>query len=1767
MKLSRFNLQCLALLSLLNGFAHAATVVWTNTTGGTWNAATNWTPNHIPGSDDYAVIALPEVATSLEVNLNANVTVGGLLLGSDSGCVAPRSLSVNGKSLTLNGPLTIGDCGRFIFDSGSLIGGTNAVITGQMTWSGGVLNGTLTLNTNSFLVLNGTAGQTYELYGGLTNFGTITLTSGDLDLQGNIIGRLYNMPGGLVDLQTNLTIYSYNNQGKIYNWGTFRKSAGTGTAVVRPFFFNYGQVDAQNGAVSFLGGGALNDGSSLGGAGSVQLSAGTFTFSGAVTGSNTVLSGAMLTGTSGVLSGDWKWADGYFAGGSTLTVATNGRLTLAGITGQEYTLFGILTNAGVVKLQSGNLQLQGNLQGLLINLPGALVDLTTDLNVYDYNNHGAVINWGTFRKSGGFGVSSVRATLYNHGTLDVQTGTANYFGPTTLLDDGSLITGAGINQVSGPAVTLNGSITSENLVLASPAILGTNSISGQVSWTAGVLNSSAGMTVATNGLLRLSGTDQKVILGLLSNLGTIQLADSGIIAMGTYSTPAIINNQPGALFEALGDAPIRWTGYLQPFFTNAGTIRKSGSTGTTVIDGVLFQNSGTIDVQSGTVLFVTGGSLFTDGTRFIGTGTNLLASGNNPIVLNGSIESANLELGLGWISGNCTLHGITRWTRALVTDGASLTIAPGAVLQLTGEAEKASVGAIDNFGTITFSGSGRLAMASQSGHGFLVNRLGALFETDSDAPIVHTALNDPPFTNAGTFRKTVSNGTTVIDGVPFYNTGTLDVQTGTVLYSAPGSIFGDGSRFIGKGTNLLASSGAIRLSGSIYSDNLELGSTHIFGNATLRGTVNWTKAVVDDGTVLNIASDGLVAMTGPDDKANLGVLDNNGTILLAGGRLAMGSLTSPATVINRPTALFDVSGDSSIAWTGLSIPGFTNAGIFRKSSGTGTTVIDLIPFANTGTIDTRSGTVAFNASGTLFDNGTRFIGSGTNLLYAGNISLNGNVYSENLLIKGATILGTSKLDGVARWTSGALASSAFFTVNTNAALLLSGPDEKSIVGALNNLGTVQLTGEGRLALGTQTGQPVLQNQPGALFDILGEPSIAWAAFGQAAMTNAGTFRKSAGTNIAVLNGINLQNSGTLEVQSGTLGYNGPNTTFYEGTRFIGSGTNWLAGSDTTVAGSIYSENLLIAGANLLGDSKLNGLVQWISGAILSPTVVTIAPNSTLKFSGSDQKVIIGVLNNQGHIVFAGEGRLAMGSDKSLAYVYNEPGALFEVSGSAPIAWTGYSEPFFTNGGTFRTTGGPASTPSITVGFINSGTVEAQSGTLTLAGTSDLSGGKLNFGLSNATNFGRINFAAATLTGSVGAECLNGYQPITGTSFPVLGYASRTGQFEKYAFPSCAAWQTNYDVTSFSLFVLNARPSIDPVADQQIDELKTLHVSNSASHPDGALQTLSFRLESSPAGMTINPGSGLITWTPAQTQSPSTNFVSVVVTDSGTPPLSSTNSFLAIVREVNMAPALPLLSAQTVDELTLLRLTNSAAEPNIHSTTIGYALLQSPTGAVISAQGIITWTPSQQQSPSTNVFITIVTNANPFDAVNPNLTASNAVTIIVREVNVAPVLPTIPPQGVYELSRLTVTNGATESNIHSSSGYRLESAPAGMSIDATGVISWIPNHDQAGTTNLVLTVVTNFNPFDPVNPSLSATNQFSVIVYPRPVLAISRDPANGDVLITFMTVVGENYTVQYSTDLADWMSKASLDGFGGPLTIRDTEYDTRPATYYRLEVKR
>jgi hypothetical protein len=101
---------------------------------------------------------------------------------------------------------------------------------------------------------------------------------------------------------------------------------------------------------------------------------------------------------------------------------------------------------------------------------------------------------------------------------------------------------------------------------------------------------------------------------------------------------------------------------------------------------------------------------------------------------------------------------------------------------------------------------------------------------------------------------------------------------------------------------------------------------------------------------------------------------------------------------------------------------------------------------------------------------------------------------------------------------------------------------------------------------------------------------------------------------------------------------------------------------------------------------------------------------------------------------------------------------------------------------------------------------------------------------------------------------------------------------------------------------NTAPVIAPIANQLLILGQTLNLTASATDTDLPPQTLTFSLgPGAPAGATIDPTSGQLSWTP--TNAPATNTLSVIVTDNGIPSLSATQSFTVTVLPPTPRPQL------------------------------------------------------------------------------------------------------------------------------------------------------------------------------------------------------------------------------------------------------------------------
>ena len=208
-------------------------------------------------------------------------------------------------------------------------------------------------------------------------------------------------------------------------------------------------------------------------------------------------------------------------------------------------------------------------------------------------------------------------------------------------------------------------------------------------------------------------------------------------------------------------------------------------------------------------------------------------------------------------------------------------------------------------------------------------------------------------------------------------------------------------------------------------------------------------------------------------------------------------------------------------------------------------------------------------------------------------------------------------------------------------------------------------------------------------------------------------------------------------------------------------------------------------------------------------------------------------------------------------------------------------------------------------------------------------------------------------------------------------------------PSLSATQ------SFSVVVtrINQPPQIvPPPAVVTVNGQTPLSLQLTATDADLPQPTLVWQLGSgAPAGLSLNPATGLLTWTPTAAQVPSTNLVTVIVRDSGNPSLADTTTFLVVDYNANQPPVLAPIADQVAYVLLPLFVTNSATDPNVPARTLTFSLDPgAPTGAHIDSKtGRFTWAPTRDQAPSTNIITVRVTD----DAVPP-LSDAQSFTVVV-----------------------------------------------------------------------------------------------------------------------------------------------------------------------------
>ncbi len=644
------------------------TPTWIAQNSGDWFNPANWSPPVVPsGSNDINIPGFANVRLSSPVTISGTLTcdqtsfTGSLLTIASNGSMVVKGYSTISCPFNNTGLVKVQGAGLNLGPNWSNSGIMLATNCAMNFFGAGTNSGTLVVSDTG---LNG------------DNPGFAIVNTGLLMIAGSVEGGAVNgaiTNAGVVDVQAGFLLIPGGESSN----GVFQTEAGATLEFDRSYTFEsgtefVGQGTNLLGGLGFTANGPVTISNVILQSGSFTLNGpvtmaddvlagGTCTLNGLVTFSNSTLAGAILTGN-GAIAGQLNWSGGSFDRFSTLTIATNGTLLLAGVEGSNYVINGALTNAGTFELASGNLQLMsgscsasGGGPGELVNLAGATINLASGTAIERFCGSEVLINEGTVQMTGTTGYSAIYPSLQNSGLVDSQgflyllgggsesgtfrtgPGATLYFGNSFTISSGTQFIGTGTNLVAGNSIELNGpvtianalltngtcylngAVTFSNSTLAGASLTGNGSIAGELTWSGGSFDRFSTLTLATNGTLLLAGVNGSgcIINGALTNAGTLELASGNLqLISGSCSAsgggPGELINLPGGTINLAADVSIlRYCG--SEMLMNGGTLEKTGGTGTSTIFPTLI-NTGLLNAQTGTINLyqnysVTGGSL------------------------------------------------------------------------------------------------------------------------------------------------------------------------------------------------------------------------------------------------------------------------------------------------------------------------------------------------------------------------------------------------------------------------------------------------------------------------------------------------------------------------------------------------------------------------------------------------------------------------------------------------------------------------------------------------------------------------------------------------------------------------------------------------------------------------------------------------------------------------------------------------------------------------------------------------------------------------------------------------------------------------------------------------------------------------------------------------------------------------------------------------------------------------------------------------------
>ncbi len=324
--------------------------------------------------------------------------------------------------------------------------------------------------------------------------------------------------------------------------------------------------------------------------------------------------------------------------------------------------------------------------------------------------------------------------------------------------------------------------------------------------------------------------------------------------------------------------------------------------------------------------------------------------------------------------------------------------------------------------------------------------------------------------------------------------------------------------------------------------------------------------------------------------------------------------------------------------------------------------------------------------------------------------------------------------------------------------------------------------------------------------------------------------------------------------------------------------------------------------------------------------------------------------------------------------------------------------------------------------------------------------------------------------------------------------------------------------------------------------------------------ISFSLTAGPAGMAVNPATGLLTWTPAANQVGS-QHVAVTAGDGRGGATTQSFDLTVLATAPNRAPAITSTPRGSVRVGDAYRYQVAAADPD--GDPLADSLTTAPAGMAVDAAGLVTWVPAAGQLGPNAVTVRVQDGRGGF------ATQSFTVQVVTQATNRPPAVTSTPPFAAT-VGRPYAYDLAAADPDGDPLAWGLDAAPAGVSIDPQrGTLRWTPAADQAGSQSVVVRVVDGQGGFAtqswsvtvrPVNvpPNITSAPPTAAAAGTAYAYAVRAADPDGDALTFRLTTAPAGMTIDPATGLIQWTPTSAQvgnqavtvvadDGFGGTAT--------------------